>query len=76
MASASQAPGTRNTVILSAGLNPSSVTPLITPRATRSARVLDTTLEITAIFSTPGFESTSLVNATVFFTLGLPPSAA
>ncbi len=35
-------------------------TPLITPRATRSARVLETTFDITAIFSTPGFERMSL----------------
>ena len=52
------------------------MTPLITPRATRSARVLETTFDMTAIRFTPGFDRMSLVSRCAFFTLGLPPSAA
>ena len=38
-----------------------------------STRVFETTFIITAIFSTPGLLSTSLVSSQAFFTLGLPP---
>jgi hypothetical protein len=38
-----------------------------------STRVLETIDIITAIFSTPGFSSTSLVRFLAFETLGLPP---
>ena len=50
--------------------------PLMTPRATKSARVLDTTFDMTAILSTPGLVSTSLVSLRALSTLGLPPIAA
>ena len=63
----------RKIAIVFAGSRPDSTQPLITPRATMSTRVFETTFIITAIFSTPGFESTSLVSAQAFFTLGLPP---
>jgi hypothetical protein len=46
---------------------------LITPRATMSTRVLETIDIITAIFSTPGFSSTSLARPQALRTLGLPP---
>jgi hypothetical protein len=59
--------------MVSLGSRPDSTQPLITPRATMSTRVFDTTFIITAIFSTPGFESTSLVSSQAFLTLGLPP---
>ena len=45
----------------------------MTPRATMSTRVLETTFIITAIFSTPGLERISLVSSQAFLTLGLPP---
>ena len=44
----------RKIAIASAGSRPASITPLITPRAMMSTRVLETTFIITAIFSTPG----------------------
>ena len=59
--------------IFSAGSKPDSTTPLITPRATMSTRVLETTFIITAIFFTPGFDRMSLVSSQAFVTLGLPP---
>src|SRR5205814_2575009 len=71
--SSSQAPGIRKTATFSAGSYPSSRQALITPRATMSTRVLETMLIITAILSTPGFSSTSLVRFLAFETLGLPP---
>src|SRR5207302_263305 len=47
--------------------------PYSTPRATMSTRVLETIDIITAILSTPGLDSTSLVRLQAFETLGLPP---
>ena len=47
--------------------------PLITPRATMSTRVFETTFIMTAIFSTPGFERISLVSPQALLTEGLPP---
>ncbi len=55
------------------GSLPDSMQPLITPRATMSTRVFDTTFIITAIFSTPGFDRISLVSSQALLTLGLPP---
>src|SRR5437016_10397891 len=71
--SSSHAPGMRKMAIVSAGLRPASTQPLITPRATMSTRVLETTFIMTAIFFTPGFERMSLVSSHAFLTLGLPP---
>ena len=48
--------------LLGRARSPDSMTPLMTPRATRSARVFETTFDMTAIFSTPGLERTSLVS--------------
>ena len=50
----------RKIAITSAGSLPASRQPVITPRATMSTRVLETTFIITAIFSTPGLPSSSL----------------
>ena len=63
----------RKMAIFSAGSKPSSRHALITPRATMSTRVLETIDIITAIFSTPGFESTSLASPLALATEGLPP---
>ena len=63
----------RKIAIASAGSRPASITPLITPRAMMSTRVLETTFIITAIFSTPGLDITSFVSAAAFATEGLPP---
>ena len=71
--SSSHAPGMRKMAIVSAGLRPDSTQPLMTPRATMSTRVLETTFIMTAIFFTPGFERMSLVSSQAFLTLGLPP---
>ena len=71
--SSSHAPGMRKIAIFSAGSWPSSMHALITPRATMSTRVLDTIDIITAILSTPGFDSTSLASPHVLATDGLPP---
>ena len=59
--------------IFSAGSKPSSRHALMTPRATMSTRVLETIDIITAIRSTPGFESTSLARPQAFATDGLAP---
>src|SRR5439155_6224015 len=72
-ASASQEPGMRKMLIFSAGWWPDSTTPLITPRATISARVFETTFIMTAIFSTPGLLKMSFVSSIALLTLGLPP---
>ena len=50
----------RKIAIVSAGSRPDSTQPLITPRATMSTRVFETTFIITAIFSTPGFDEDQL----------------
>ena len=63
----------RKMVMASLGSRPDSMQPLMTPRATMSTRVFDTTFIITAIFSTPGFERISFVSSQAFLTLGLPP---
>ena len=63
----------RKTATFSAGSWPSSRHALITPRATMSTRVFETIDIITAILSTPGFSSTSLVRFFAFDTRGLPP---
>ena len=63
----------RKIAIFSAGLWPDSMTPLMTPRATMSTRVFETTFIITAIFFTPGLARMSLVSSQAFCTLGLPP---
>ncbi len=63
----------RKIEIFSAGSKPSSRQAAITPRATMSTRVLETIDIITAIFSTPGLESTSLARPLAFSTDGLPP---
>src|SRR5581483_4706824 len=71
--SSSQAPGMRKIAMASAGSRPASRQPLITPRATMSTRVFDTTFIMTAIFLTPGFARISFVSSQVLRTLGLPP---
>jgi hypothetical protein len=48
--SSSHEPGIRKSAIFSAGSKPASMQPLITPRATMSTRVFETTFIITAIF--------------------------
>src|SRR5581483_6735487 len=71
--SSSQAPGMRKIAMASAGSRPASRQPLITPRATMSTRVFDTTFIMTAIFLTPGFARISFVSSQGLRTLGLPP---
>src|SRR5262249_28121138 len=71
--SSSHAPGMRKMAIVSPGTRPASTHPLMTPRATMSTRVFDTTFIITAIFLTPGLDRMSFVSSQAFFTLGLPP---
>jgi hypothetical protein len=71
--SSSQAPGMRKIAIFSAGSKPSSTQALSTPRASMSTRVLETIDIITAIFSTPGLDRTSLVRFLALDTDGLPP---
>ena len=56
-----------------ADYKPDSMTPLMTPRATISTRVLLTTFMITQIFSTPGLLRISFVSSFAFRTLGFPP---
>jgi len=63
----------RKMLIFAAGSWPDSTTPLITPRATMSARVFETTFMMTAILSTPGLLRMSFVSSIAFLTLGLPP---
>ena len=50
----------RKIAIVFAGSRPDSMQPLITPRATMSTRVFETTFIITAIFSTPGLREHEL----------------
>ena len=64
--SSSHAPGMRKIAIVSAGSRPDSTQPLMTPRATMSTRVFETTFIMTAIFFTPGFERMSLVSSHAF----------
>src|SRR3990172_7844349 len=71
--SPSQEQGMRKMAIFSAGSWPDSTTPLTTPRATMSTRVLETTFMMTAIFWTSGLLRMSLVSAAALATLGLPP---
>ena len=71
--SPSQAPGIRKIARTSWGSLPDRAQPLITPRATMSTRVLETTFIITAILRTPGFDKISRVSSWTFFTDGLPP---
>src|SRR4030042_5009356 len=59
--SSSHEPGIRKMAIFSAGSWPDSTTPLMTPRATMSTRVLETTFMITAILPTHGLLTISLV---------------
>ena len=63
----------RKMAIFSAGSMPSSRQAAMTPRATMSTRVLETIDIITAILSTPGFDSTNLANPLALETDGLPP---
>src|SRR5207237_8739671 len=71
--SSSHAPGMRKIAIVSVGFRPDDMHPLMTPCATMSTRVFDTTFIMTAIFFTPGLDRMSFVSSQVFFTLGLPP---